>query len=97
MKVTDTEGMPRHLPRRISAPANSSKACLKSISENDSAKVLGVFDKELIEGLPASIKWIAHNGAGYDPVDVHACIAKGTLYLLPLHSLNNFQIDKSLM
>jgi glyoxylate reductase len=45
--------------------------------ENDSSKTLGVFDKELIEGLPESIKWIAHNGAGYDPVDVHACIAKG--------------------
>lgn len=48
--------------------------------ENDSAQKIGVFDKELIQGLPDSIKWIAHNGAGYDPVDVHACIAKG-IYL----------------
>jgi len=23
------------------------------------------------------VRWIAHNGAGYDPVDVHACKAKG--------------------
>ena len=45
--------------------------------ENESAKKLGVFDKELIDGLPSSVKWIAHNGAGYDPVDVRACIAKG--------------------
>ncbi|KIK09206.1 hypothetical protein K443DRAFT_671690 [Laccaria amethystina LaAM-08-1] len=48
--------------------------------ENESAKEIGVFDKELIDGLPSKVKWIAHNGAGYDPVDVHACIARG-IYL----------------
>ena len=48
--------------------------------ENESAKEIGVFDKALIDALPPSIKWIAHNGAGYDPVDVHACKAKG-IYL----------------
>lgn len=31
--------------------------------------------------MPSSVKWIAHNGAGYDPVDVHACIAKGVWFL----------------
>jgi glyoxylate reductase len=25
------------------------------------------------------VKWIAHNGAGYDPVDVHACKARGNV------------------
>ena len=45
--------------------------------ENESATKLGVFDKALIDGLPSSVRWIAHNGAGYDPVDVHACMAKG--------------------
>ncbi|KAG5647111.1 hypothetical protein DXG03_001482 [Asterophora parasitica] len=48
--------------------------------ENGSAEILGVFDKEIIDGLSPSVKWIAHNGAGYDPVDVHACIARG-IYL----------------
>ncbi|KAF5380389.1 hypothetical protein D9615_004711 [Tricholomella constricta] len=48
--------------------------------ENGSADILGVFDKEIINGLSPSVKWIAHNGAGYDPVDVHACIARG-IYL----------------
>ncbi|TFK44869.1 D-isomer specific 2-hydroxyacid dehydrogenase [Crucibulum laeve] len=48
--------------------------------ENESANKIGIFDKELIDGLPSSVKWIAHNGAGYDPVDVHACVAKG-IYL----------------
>ncbi|KAF8161254.1 D-isomer specific 2-hydroxyacid dehydrogenase [Crassisporium funariophilum] len=48
--------------------------------ENDSAAKIGSFDKALIDGLPSSVRWIAHNGAGYDPVDVHACKARG-IYL----------------
>ncbi|KAG6855987.1 hypothetical protein H0H87_008667 [Tephrocybe sp. NHM501043] len=48
--------------------------------ENGSADIIGVFDKEIINGFSTSVKWIAHNGAGYDPVDVHACIARG-IYL----------------
>ncbi|KAF8622660.1 hypothetical protein AX15_006771 [Amanita polypyramis BW_CC] len=48
--------------------------------ENNSAKKIGKFDREIINGLPSSVKWIAHNGAGYDPVDVHACQARG-IYL----------------
>ncbi|KAG5342596.1 hypothetical protein C0989_012101 [Termitomyces sp. Mn162] len=39
-----------------------------------------MFDKEIIDGLSASVKWIAHNGAGYDSVDVYACIERG-IYL----------------
>jgi hypothetical protein len=46
--------------------------------ENSSAEKIGAFNKELIYGLSPSVKWIAHNGAGYDPVDVHACISRGT-------------------
>lgn len=45
--------------------------------ENDSASKIGTFDKALIDGLPSTVRWIAHNGAGYDPVDVYACKAKG--------------------
>jgi len=45
--------------------------------ENGSSDTIGVFDKEIINGLASSVKWIAHNGAGYDQIDVHACIAKG--------------------
>ncbi|KAF7315178.1 2-hydroxyacid dehydrogenase [Mycena indigotica] len=45
--------------------------------DNTSADHIGFFDKELIDGFPSSVKWIAHNGAGYDQIDVHACKAKG--------------------
>jgi len=44
---------------------------------NLSAARIGRFDKELIAGLPSSVKWIAHNGAGYDEIDVSACKEKG--------------------
>ena len=44
---------------------------------NDSAPRIGVFDKELIDAFPESVSWIAHNGAGYDQIDVNACKAKG--------------------
>lgn len=45
---------------------------------NDSASTVGVFDKEFIEGLPESVKYICHNGAGYDqsespPVSPSSC------------------------
>jgi glyoxylate reductase len=44
----------------------------------DSSKVVGDFDRTLIEALPPNVRWIAHNGAGYDQVDVKACREKGT-------------------
>lgn len=45
--------------------------------ENESAKIIGVYDKEVINGLPKSLQWIAHNGAGYDQIDVLACKDRG--------------------
>ncbi|KAH7334752.1 2-hydroxyacid dehydrogenase [Rhizoctonia solani] len=44
---------------------------------NTSADYIGIFDKELVDKLPSSVKWIAHNGAGYDQIDVAACKARG--------------------
>ena len=37
----------------------------------------GPFDKELIALLPPSLKYVCHNGAGYDNVDVDALTQKG--------------------
>ncbi|KAH7408015.1 D-isomer specific 2-hydroxyacid dehydrogenase [Cadophora sp. MPI-SDFR-AT-0126] len=44
---------------------------------NESTKITGEFDQELVEKLPASLKYICHNGAGYDNIDVAACTTKG--------------------
>lgn len=43
----------------------------------DSVRRLGPFDRELIQALPESIKFVCHNGAGYDQVDVSACTGRG--------------------
>ncbi|KAI0424342.1 D-isomer specific 2-hydroxyacid dehydrogenase [Xylaria sp. FL1042] len=40
---------------------------------NNSTRLTGRFDAELVDALPKSWKYIAHNGAGYDTVDVDAC------------------------
>jgi len=46
--------------------------------DNTSADAIGTFDPEIISALAETgVKWIAHNGAGYDQIDIPACIAKG--------------------
>ncbi|TVY57775.1 putative 2-hydroxyacid dehydrogenase UNK4.10 [Lachnellula cervina] len=42
-----------------------------------SVAITGLVDEELVAALPEGLKFIAHNGAGYDQIDVHACTAKG--------------------
>lgn len=44
---------------------------------NEYTKVTGPFDRDLISCLPASVKYICHNGAGYDTIDVDACTERG--------------------
>ncbi|KAJ5343871.1 hypothetical protein N7541_008578 [Penicillium brevicompactum] len=41
-----------------------------------SVPLTGVFDEELLNVLPKSLRFIAHCGAGYDQIDVHACSAR---------------------
>ncbi|KAF2761682.1 glyoxylate reductase [Pseudovirgaria hyperparasitica] len=43
----------------------------------DSFATTGLFDQELVDALPSSLKFICHNGAGYDQVKVDACTARG--------------------
>ncbi|KAK0252221.1 hypothetical protein B0A54_08209 [Friedmanniomyces endolithicus] len=44
---------------------------------NDSTSLTGPFDAALITALPASVRYITHNGAGYDNIDIPACTARG--------------------
>jgi lactate dehydrogenase-like 2-hydroxyacid dehydrogenase len=39
--------------------------------------VTGPFDEELVAALPKSLKYITHNGAGYDNIDVAAVSQRG--------------------
>ncbi|KAF2725284.1 hypothetical protein K431DRAFT_317764 [Polychaeton citri CBS 116435] len=40
---------------------------------NESTSVTGPFDKELVSALPKSLRYVTHNGAGYDNIDIPAC------------------------
>lgn len=42
-----------------------------------SAKSVGLFDEEIANALPDSLKYIAHNGAGYDQIDVKYFTPRG--------------------
>ncbi|KAL2413699.1 4-methyl-2-oxopentanoate reductase A [Exophiala dermatitidis] len=44
---------------------------------NTSTSETGPFDQELVAALPKSLKYICHNGAGYDNIDVYACTNRG--------------------
>ena len=44
---------------------------------NDSNPITGNFNAELVEALPSSLKFICHNGAGYDNIDIPACTKRG--------------------
>ncbi|OQD72376.1 hypothetical protein PENDEC_c021G06843 [Penicillium decumbens] len=41
-----------------------------------SVAITGPVDEELVNALPSSLQYIAHCGAGYDQIDVHACTAR---------------------
>ena len=41
-----------------------------------SVSITGPWDAELIDVLPKSLRYCAHNGAGYDQIDVAACSAR---------------------
>ncbi|KFA50786.1 hypothetical protein S40293_06100 [Stachybotrys chartarum IBT 40293] len=43
----------------------------------ESASVTGNVDEELLDVLPKSLRFICHNGAGYDSINVSACTARG--------------------
>ncbi|KIW06647.1 hypothetical protein, variant [Verruconis gallopava] len=43
----------------------------------NSYDITGRFDEELVPLLPDSVKFICHNGAGYDQIDVAECTKRG--------------------
>ena len=46
-------------------------------------QITGRFDKDLIDALPSSVRFICHTGAGYDSVDADACATRGVFITFP--------------
>ncbi|KAJ5805366.1 hypothetical protein N7474_011253 [Penicillium riverlandense] len=63
----------------------------------DSVQFTGLFDAELIAKLPSSVKFICHNGAGYDQIDVEACIEKGILVSNTPSVVNDATADTTIL
>ncbi|KAI4204194.1 MAG: hypothetical protein LQ350_001385 [Teloschistes chrysophthalmus] len=68
------------------AAADNAYRRSKTATEKDSWAIAGPaftmltgrFDQELIDLLPQSLKFISHNGAGYDQIDAEACANRGS-------------------
>jgi D-3-phosphoglycerate dehydrogenase len=60
---------------------------------NVSTKHTGRFDKELVSALPKSVKYIVHNGAGYDNIDVPAVTEAGIAVSSTPVAVNNATAD----
>ncbi|SPQ23940.1 32b52c10-8356-4efb-826a-a69afccd1af0 [Thermothielavioides terrestris] len=59
------------------AASGAFDGCIAAYRTFDSFSVTGKIDGELLEALPRSLRFICHNGAGYDQVDIQACTAHG--------------------
>lgn len=64
---------------------------------NASNSLSGSFNKELVDQLPKSLKYICHNGAGYDNIDVEACTAKGIQVSATPVAVNNATADIAIL
>ncbi|KAH7069336.1 D-isomer specific 2-hydroxyacid dehydrogenase [Paraphoma chrysanthemicola] len=61
-----------------------------------SGAVAGNFDQDFINHLPSSLKYICHNGAGYDQIDVQACTARNITVTYAPDPVTNATADLTL-
>ncbi|ODQ65873.1 hypothetical protein NADFUDRAFT_46479 [Nadsonia fulvescens var. elongata DSM 6958] len=62
-----------------------------------SARYVGLYNKELIQALPESVKFICHNGAGYDQIDPVACMERGIQVSNTPEVVNNATANVAMM
>ena len=60
---------------------------------NEWTRITGLFDRELVQHLPDSLKFICHNGAGYDTIDINACTERGISVSSTPGAVNNAAAD----
>jgi D-3-phosphoglycerate dehydrogenase len=53
----------------------------------------GPFDAEMLAVLPQSVKYICHNGAGYDNIDIAACSQRNIAVSSTPVAVNNATAD----
>ncbi|TXT06066.1 hypothetical protein VHUM_03539 [Vanrija humicola] len=60
----------------LGAAYSSVSAIYRHFKGTGSINVTGRFDEELVSKLPSSLRFIAHNGAGYDQISVAPCTSR---------------------
>ncbi|KAK4215292.1 D-isomer specific 2-hydroxyacid dehydrogenase [Rhypophila decipiens] len=61
------------------AASGSFSDCIVAYRTFESVSITGKIDDEVLSALSPSLRYICHNGAGYDQVDIQACTARGVL------------------
>ncbi|KAG8168851.1 hypothetical protein KVR01_001600 [Diaporthe batatas] len=59
------------------AASGAFDGCLVAYRTFGSVSITGRIDLDLLSALPPSLKYICHNGAGFDQIDVPACTSRG--------------------
>ncbi|KAL6708455.1 glyoxylate reductase [Coniothyrium glycines] len=62
----------------------------------ESVELTGVFDEELVNLLPQSVRFICHNGAGYDQINIRACTQRGIEVSNAPHVVNDSTADTAM-
>lgn len=65
-------------------------------NDSTSTSMTGPFNAEIVKALPESVKYITHNGAGYDNIDVSACTERGIGVSSTPIAVNNATADIAL-
>ncbi|KAJ5247382.1 NAD-dependent D-isomer specific 2-hydroxyacid dehydrogenase, partial [Penicillium chermesinum] len=60
---------------------------------NTSNKITGNFDEEILSVLPKSLRYICHNGAGYDNIDIAGCSQRNIAVSSTPVAVNNATAD----
>ncbi|KAK8096741.1 2-hydroxyacid dehydrogenase [Apiospora kogelbergensis] len=68
-------------------------AAYRTFSSNGTT---GRLDAEAVPLLPASLRYVCHNGAGYDSIDVAACTARGIAVSHTPHAVDGATADLAL-
>ncbi|KAF1944563.1 glyoxylate reductase [Clathrospora elynae] len=62
----------------------------------ESVDLTGRFDEELVSSLPGSVRFVCHNGAGYDQIDVDACSERGIKVSHAPNAVNDATADAAI-
>ncbi|WVO15928.1 hypothetical protein L204_103593 [Cryptococcus depauperatus] len=74
--VTNTSNSRLEFQQDLATKYDSIVGIYRHFKASESFRITGRFDEELVGKLPSSLKFITHNGAGYDQIDIASCSSR---------------------